>query len=216
MYHGGAALVERQVLVHHGSGLKNARIEIERVTGNDADDPVSQRQIKRLRRASRHRVEREQCAPRPKRLNFNRDHERSRDSPAPSVGVHQKFLDLGAMRLIRGSRKIELDCANDIPTRPGNQQAPIPGGNLGKYLAAPKRFRVLMREGQHKTDARAGVNAGVEKSGQRIYVIRTDCVLPSLDPNFFIWGCGSHGCTNAITYRAGRFPHTNFEGPAST
>src|SRR5690348_1878276 len=133
--------------------------------------------------------------------------------------MDEEFLDLGAVRLIRGRGEIELHGAYDVCRQPRHDNAARSGLDGGQNLGAPEIRGVAAREREDEADACSGVDAGLQNSAEHVE-IGIDGIgagLPSLDLN----GLGlSHrfhlaGWTMESRYRAGRVQEKR-DGPIRT
>ena len=75
--------------------------------------------------------------------------------------MDKKFLDLRPMRLVGRRGQIELHRPDNSPAEAREEHAAASGVDGRQNLILPECLRVVARERQNETDARAGVNTRV-------------------------------------------------------
>jgi len=81
--------------------------------------------------------------------------------------MHQRFLDVGAMRLIGRRIQAELDGADDPAVQPRHQQYGVPRGDRRRH-SPEERQRLVMRERRHEADGSAAFNTIDQHIGELI------------------------------------------------
>ncbi len=145
-----------QIFVEDDSVGRTAPICIERVSGDDPDIGPSHLAIQLLCDLSPFRIQGQQGEPSGSGAGLQGVHERPPDPLLATTTMHDQFGHIGAMKLVRSPRRMELACANN-PLIVARHEKRGLGMAFGQGIASPF-FCAREGQGSQKTHGCSRIN----------------------------------------------------------